>query len=399
MILRDVALVGDGLKCTFMNHDVSPSKTTSSKKTWHSKTVRPLTISPSRGATTSGATDRARSSNTISRHKAISLFNLGDMRCHLEEEVVLATSVYNEAGMLPNNQNNEFVLVTLPTKAFGTSFVQSSSRICIDKRRVSKSPKRSPTNRFLTDSEATLKRKPIESLAKYRRTISLSNLRCDKVAFLNKKAFAPTSHQIVLPIQSPATSRRENMKILPRELHFSHQRVGNNDRPLTIRAMTVPGPLEPASQEVKRPSASKRDAFVGIVGDGSTIKSESNLAYRAHNIEAGKQSMFQSAKFSSPRDNGSKARVHRKHVYVQAEKNTKNGAMGSQTTTESLLGLEQIQPQFNMNLKLKNIVARLRPEILKAESQACNRQSFHLNFVERKNLSTSIFLSSFPIQL
>jgi hypothetical protein len=76
--------------------------------------------------------------------------------------------------------------------------------------------------------------------------------------------------------------------------------------------------------------------------------------------------------------------------------------MGSHTARELHLGLEKIlhEPDKNLKLKLKNIVARLRPDNMKAESQACYRQSFlRLSFfehgVERKNLSTSVVLRSF----
>lgn len=368
-----------------MKRDASPGKATWLKKAWQSKRAGPLVISPIRGSTASRARDRAKSRNAT-KHEGISVFNLAEVQRHLEEQVVLTTCVHNVANV-SCMLKEEFDLENLPIKDFGSSFGESSSRISNETQGVSKSPKWSPKSNFFTESEEVLKRKSTELVVEYKRRINLSDWRYEKTAFVNKKVVVPTSQQIVLPIQSPATSRRANMKILSGEtLHFSRRKVDDNDQPLMIRATTAPGPSETTSQKMKIPSTSKRDASVGVIRYISTIKSANNLANRGQTTERGKQLIFQSTKFSSPRETNSKDGLHSKHVYVHGEKNLKNGAMDSQNARESPLGLEgiELEPQTNLKLKLKNIVARLRPEILKAESQACHRQSFlRLNFVSK----------------
>lgn len=383
MSQRDTASAVDGLKRASMNRDVSPGKAGSSRNTSYFKAAGPLVVSPIRGATASRATDRAGSSNT-NGHDTIPTFNLAKVRRNLEEQAVLATGVHNSASVLANDRKDEFV-----SGPAGSSGAGSSSRI--DKPRASISSLRSPRNRSYTDSDAALKRKPNESLAEYRRRITLSDWRRDKAA-LNKRESTLTSHQIVLPIQSPALSRRVSMKVQPGELHFSRRSAGDNDS-LTFRATTAQGTSEPAGQEARRPSASRWEGSVEVAGDVSAIKSGGNVTKRALTAEGGKKPA-QSTKISSPRDIKSRDGLYGKHVYVQSEKSTASSIMGSHTARELHFGLGKIlhEPEKNLKLRLKNIVARLRSDNMKAESQACYRQSFpRLSFVEhgveRKNLS------------
>jgi len=355
-----------------MNHNVSPSKATWSKRIWHSKT--PSIVSPIRGATTSRATNRAKNSNTT-WHEAISVFNLAKVRRHLEEQAVLATSI-NEVNI---SSKNESIPMSLPTKAFGSSFEGSSSKIYIDRGRFFKSPKQSPRNRFLEDSHTFLKKKHFESLAEDKKKTILNDYRCE-----NKKDFFPSLQQIVLPIQSLATSRKANMKILPRDLPFSHRRMDNNDHPQTPTITKLFGPLDLTIQEVRKLSTSKKNTSIGGVGDVSITKNINTLAIRAHTTEGKKQPIFLSTKFSSPRVISSKEELHGNNVYVQANRSAKSNAISNQTSREFLLDSEPVKLEFeaNLKLKLKNIVARLRPELLEAKPQACLKQSFPcLNFI------------------
>ena len=388
---------GYGLKRSFMNRDFSPGKTGSSRETWYSKAAGPSRIFPVRGATASrAAADRAGISNTNGQ-EAISIFHLTKVRRNLEEQAVLATGVHNATSVLANDRKEDSVSGT--AKAPGSSVAGKSSRI--ERPRVSISSQRSPRNKSYTDSDSALKRKPSESLAEYRRRITLNDHRREK-ASLNKRGSSLTSHQIVLPIQSPASSRRASTKVQQGELHFSRRSAGDNES-LTIRATTAPGTSEPTGQEVRRPSPSKRDASVEVAGDVSAIKNGGNVAKRALTAEGSKKPV-QSTKYSSPWETRSRDGLYGKHVHVQSEKSTASSAMGSHTARELHLGSEKIlhEPEKNLKLKLKNIGARLRPEIMKAESQACYRQSFpRLSFVEpgveRKILFTLIFLNCFFI--
>jgi len=273
---------------------------------------------------------------------------------------MLATSAHNVVNVL---SKDESIPMNLPSKAFGSSFVESSSRVCIDRRRFTKSPKLSPRNRFFEDSQIFLKKKHFESLAKYKKRIILSNWRCEQLSFFNKKGLSP-SQEIVLPIQSLATSHQANMKIVPGDVPFSHRKVDNNDQPQTTRTTKAFGPLELAIQEVKKPSTNKKDASIGVVGDISMIKNTNNLAIRVYTIEAKKQPIFLSSKFSSLRVTSSKDELY-SNIYMQAKKSAKSGATTNQTTRKSPLDLKLVKPEFdaNLKLKLKNIVARLCPKL------------------------------------
>ena len=388
MSQRDSASAVDDLKRTCMNRDFSSGKTGSLRKSSHSKPAGQSGISPIRGATASRATDRAGSNNT-SGHEAISTFNLANVRRNLEEQAVLATGVHNAASVLANDGKDESV--SGPAQAPSSSIAGSTR---IDRPKVSTSFLPSQRNRSCTDTDVALKRKPSESLAEYRRRITLSDWRREK-ASQNKRGPALTSHQIVLPIQSPASSRRANMKVQPGELHFSRRSADDNES-LTTRAMTAPGTSEPTGQEGRR-----REASVEVARDVPAIKSGGNVGKKAPTAEGGKKPA-QSTKVSSSLEIRSRDGQYGKHVYVHPEKSTTDSATGSHTARELHLGSEKIlhEPDKNLKLKLKNIVARLRPDNMKAESQACYRQSFlRLSFVEhgveRKNLSTSVVLRSF----
>lgn len=256
-------------------------------------------------------------------------------------------------------------------KAHDLSIIESTSKI--DNHKISM---RSPRNKSYTDYEATLKRKPSESLAEYKRRITLSDLKHDKVD-INKQRPSLTSHQIVLPIQSPASSRRASMKIESKDLHFARQSVGDSE-PLTTRATTAPHALEPTSHEARRPSISKKEVAVELIDDVLGVRNGGNVAKRALSVERGKN-LAQSMKFSSPQEIVSRNEaLYGKHVYIQPDKSIVSNAMGSHTARELHLGFKNIlhEPEKNLKLKLKNIVARLRPNNMKAESQACYRQSF-----------------------